>query len=139
MVFRPESFWFWARGDPFLNPRTKIWIQDLEIGLRLARGGFGRENGGWKNMVLWRNGFENGDWGKSRDPNGLYGTQEAFGKASFPQNPFLKMVFPTFPGFREIGEGSPWPPVDLLLALCGAHRGWWHGRRPIESIHSMVL
>ena len=26
----------------------------------------------------------------SRDPNGLYGTQEAFGQASFPQNPLKK-------------------------------------------------
>ena len=70
-------------------------------------------------MILWRNGFENGDYGISRDPNGLYGTQKVFGKASFPPNPLKKQVFPTFPGFREIWGGSPWPPVDLLLALCG--------------------
>ena len=106
-------------GDQILDPGTKIWIQDLEIGLLLARGGFGRENWGWKNMVLWRIGLENGDWGKSRDPNGLYGTQEAFGKASFPQNPVKNNVFPTFPGFREIWEIPPGPPVYLLLALCG--------------------
>ena len=83
MVFRRASFWL-------LVPGTKIWTQDLEIGLQPARGGFGKDIWGWKNTVLWRNGFENGDWGTSRDRNGLYGTQEAFGKASFPQNPLKK-------------------------------------------------
>ena len=83
----------WPQGlilgprSSFLDPRTKIWTWDLEIGLRLARGGFGGKNGGWTNTVLWRNGFEIGDGGVSRDQNGLYGTQEAFGKASFPPNP----------------------------------------------------
>ena len=55
---------------------------------RVARGGFRAQNGTRKNMVLWRNGFENGDYGIPRDPNGFCGTQEAFGKASFPPNTF---------------------------------------------------
>ena len=63
-------------------------------------------------MVSWKNGFGNGDYGISRDWNGLYGTQEAFGKASFPQNPFRKMASPIFFGFREIGEG-PLGPVCI--------------------------
>ena len=54
-----------------------------------------------------------------QDPNGLYGTQEAVGKASFPPKPIKKRVFPTFPGFGGFGGGPPWPPVDLLWALCG--------------------
>ena len=36
-------------------------------------------------MVLWRNGFEIGDYGIPRDPNGLYGAQEAFEQAGSPQ------------------------------------------------------
>ena len=86
---------------------------------RLARRGSGAQKRGPKNMVLPRNGFQIGDYGISRDPNGLYGTQEAFGKASFPPNPFKKWFPPTFPDFREFGEGPPVPPVYLLWALCG--------------------
>ena len=83
---------------------------------------FWGKNGGWENMVLRGNGFENGDGGVSRDPNGLYGTQEAFGKASFPQNPF-KTLFPsTFLNLGKFGECPPGPPVFPLLALCGPYR-----------------
>ena len=40
------------------------------------------------------------------------------GKPVFPQNPF-KNCFPRFfPIFGNLGR-SPWPPVDLLWALCG--------------------
>ena len=106
-------------GDPFLDPRTKIWTQDLKIGPGLARGGFWIQNAGWKNMVLRGNYFENGDYGISRDQNGLYGTQEAFGKASFPPNPFKKLFPSTFADFGKFGEGPPGHPVYLLLALCG--------------------
>ena len=70
-------------------------------------------------MVLRRNGFQIGDYGISRDPNGLYGTQEAFGKASFPPTPFKKWSPSTFPYFGEFGEGPPGPPVYPLWALCG--------------------
>ena len=61
--------------------------------------------------------------GVLRDPNGLYGTQEAFGRASFP---------PTLPenGYPRISPISGklgrvplyipyWPFVGCLLALCG--------------------
>ena len=97
-----------------IRPRVQIWGW---FGPRLARGASGAPKWGPKNMVLWRNGFENGDYGISRDPNEFYGTQEAFGNASFSPTPSKEMVFPTFPGFREIGGGSPWPPVYLLWAL----------------------
>ena len=76
---------------------------------RLARGGSGAPKWGLKNMVLWRNGFENGDYWISRDPNGFYGTQEAFGKASFPQNHFKNMFSRLFPVFGKLGEGPPGP------------------------------
>ena len=76
---------------------------------RLARGGSGPQKRGLKNMVLRRNGFQIGDYGISRDPNGLYGTH--FGKASFPQNPFKKWFPSTFPNFGKFGEGPPGPPV----------------------------
>ena len=46
--------------------------------------------GGLENMVLLGNGFQIGDLGIPRDPNGLYGTQEAFGRARFPPNPTRK-------------------------------------------------
>ena len=65
-----------------------MWTWDLEIGPGLGQGGFGTQNRGPKNMILLGNGFQIGDYGISRDQNGLYGTQEAFGKASFPPNPF---------------------------------------------------
>ena len=75
-------------------------------------------------MVLWRNGFEIGDQGISRDQNRLYGTQEAFGKASFPPTNFKKNDSPTFPYLGRLGEGplgSPVFPLDgSLLALGGA-------------------
>ena len=135
-------FEFWRRGSawflgahlfgfrsraPIFGPRN----QHLEIGPGLAWGGFGTKNGGWKNMVLRGNGFEIGDDGVSRDQNGSYGTQEAFGKASFPPTPFRKWFPSTFPYFGKFGEGPPGSPVDLLSSLCGSYRGWWHGRRPV--------
>ena len=101
-----------------------------------ARAGPGRfwdqKNGGPKNMVLRGDGFQIGDYGISRDPNGLYGTQEAFGKASFPQNP-LKRWFPsTFPNFGKFGEGPPgplWisygPFVGLYPIQLPINHPWW--------------
>ena len=85
------------------------WTQEFQIGPGLARGGFGIKNVGWENTVLWRNGFENGDGGVSRDQNGLYGTPEAFGKASFPPNPFKKWFPSTCPNFGKFGEGPTGP------------------------------
>ena len=75
-------------GDPFLDPGSKIWTRDFQIWPGLARGGFWTQNGGPKNMVLFGNGFEIWDCGISRDPNGLYGTQEVFGQAVFPPTRF---------------------------------------------------
>ena len=80
---------------------------------RLARGGSGAPKWGPKNMVLFGNGFEIGDCGISRDPNGLYGTQEAFGKASFPQPPFTKWFPSTFPNLGNLGR----VPLDLRVWL----------------------
>ena len=87
---------------------------------RLARGGSGAPKWGLKNMVLQRNGFQIGDYGISCDPNGLHGTQEAFGKASFPPTTFKKWFPSTFPNFGKFGEGPPGPPVYPLWALWGS-------------------
>ena len=84
-------------------------------------------------MILLGNGFEIGEYGISRDPNGLYGTQEAFGKASFPPNPFKKMFPSTFPYFGKFGEGPlsplciPYGPFVGLLGLgpWGPISPWW--------------
>ena len=84
-------------------------------------------------MFLRRNGFENGDWGKSRDPNGLYGTQEAFGKASFPQNQFKKLVFPTLPGFQEFWEGAPGPLCISYGPFVGPVRPYVCSEREINE------
>ena len=97
MVFRPASSFFFCPGDPFLDLGTKIWTRDLEIGPGLARGGFWNKHGGPKNMVLRGDGLQIGDYGISRDPNGLYGTQEAFGRAGLPQNPTRKLFLGDFP------------------------------------------
>ena len=61
---------------------------DPKSDTRLVQGDVLNKSGVPKNMVLLGNGFEIGDYGISRDQNGLYGTQEAFGKASFPSKPF---------------------------------------------------
>ena len=115
-------FLFFGLRDPFLDLGTKIWTQDFQIGPGLAWGGFGGKNGGWKNMVLLGNGFQIGDRGISRDQNGLYGTQEAFGCDGSPPNPPKKWFLPTFPYFGEIGEGPPGPlyiPYWPLVAPTG--------------------
>ena len=119
MVFRPACSLVFGPRDPFLDPRTKMLTQDFQIGPGLAWGGFGTKNGGPKNMVLRGDGFQIGDYGISRDPNGLCGTQEAFGKASFPPTPFNKLFPSPFPNFGELGKVPLSPPVYLLWALCG--------------------
>ena len=40
---------------------------------------------------------------------GLYGTQEAFGRAHFPPKPTRKWFPKDFPNFGKIGEGPPGP------------------------------
>ena len=80
---------------------------------RLARGGSGAQKWGPKNMVLQRNGFQIGDYGISRDPNGLYGTQEVFGQAGFPQNPLKNYSPRLFPILGNLGR----VPLDLRVWL----------------------
>ena len=140
MVFRCASFWFWVPGTHFWDPGTKIWTQDLEIGPGLARGGFGTQNGGWKNTVLRGNGFEHTDYGISRDQNGSYGTQEAFGKASFPPNPFYKCFPPTFSILENLGK-APWSPCISPMGPLWAYipiqlpinHPWWPLLLPSKS------
>ena len=102
------------------------WNHNLDLGFpNLARAGPGEvlggcwtQDGGPKNIVLFGNGFEMGDCGISRDRNGLYGTQEVFGRAGSPQPLPQKWFLPTFPYFGKFG-GRPLAPVYPLLALCG--------------------
>ena len=68
-----------------------------------------------KNLVLCRNGFHNPDFGKSRDPNGLYGVQDVFGRASFPPAPTKTF----FQGISLMLGAGPWSPVFPIFALCG--------------------
>ena len=76
-------------------------------------------------MVLFRNWSQNQDFGESRDPNGLYGVQEAFGRARFPPNPTKPQFLGNFLVLGGFGQG-PWPrPIGplwdnrALFALCG--------------------
>ena len=74
-------------------------------------------------MVLLGNGFHSGDYRDTRDPNGLYGTQEAFGRVHFPPTPTRKWFLKDFPNFGKIGEGPPGPlcisywPFEALAIL----------------------
>ena len=56
-------------------------------------------------MVLLRNGPRNPDFGESRDPNGLYGTQDLFGRARFPPNPTKPKFLVNFPVLGGFGQG----------------------------------
>ena len=104
-------------GYPRDLPLSRIcWVA------RLAPAGLGRFLG--PKMEPEKHGFVE-EWfrkwrlGDSPDPNGLYGTQEAFGRARFPPNPIRKWFPEDFPSFGKIGEG-PWaPPAHSLLALWG--------------------
>ena len=62
-------------------------------------------------MVLLGNGFQIGDYGISRNANGLYGIQEAFGCDGFPKNPPKKWFLPTFPYLGNLGK----PPCPLCI------------------------
>ena len=79
---------------------------------RLAPAGLGRFLG--PKMEPEKHGFVE-EWfrkwrlGDFPDPNGLYGTQEAFGRAHFPSNPTRKWFPKDFPNFGKIGEGPPGP------------------------------
>ena len=65
-------------------------------------------------MVLFGNGFEIWDYGIPRDPNGLCGTQEVFGRALFPPNLPKKYFLGNFLVFGGFGQG-PWAgPISPL-------------------------
>ena len=96
-----------------------------EAAARAKHQGFGTP----EKVVLLRNGPPNPDFGESRDPNGLYGVQEAFGRASFPPNPTKPQFLEDFLVLGDFGQG-PWAlPISPLwaywayLALCGP--AWW--------------
>ena len=98
-------------------PRSPNLVQFPKIGLpeaaaRAKHQGFGTP----EKMVLLRNGPPNPDFGESRDPNGLYGVQDVFGRARFPPNPTRPQFLSNFLVLGDFGQG-PWP---FLLALCGA-------------------
>ena len=67
-----------------------------------------------KNMILFRNGPPNPDFGESRDPTGLYGVQEVFGRARFPPNPTKPYFLGNFLVLGSFGQG-PWAgPIGPL-------------------------
>ena len=106
MVFRCACFWFWVPGTHFWTPEPKFGPRISKFGLGWpgeVSGGFWTQNGGPKNIVLFGNGFEIGDDGISRDPNGLYGTQEVFGRGGLPPNPTRKLFLGDFPNFGDLG------------------------------------
>ena len=63
-------------------------------------------------MVSFGKWFQNPEYGESRDPNGLYGILEAFGRAGLPQNPTNKLFLGDFPYFRDFGVG-PLAPLCI--------------------------
>ena len=103
MVFRCACFWFWVPGSHFWTPDPKFGPGISKLGPGWPGEVFGPKNGGPKNMVLFGNGFEMGDCGISHDPNGLYGTQEAFGRAGLPQNPTRKLFLGISPILGNLG------------------------------------
>ena len=67
-------------------------------------------------MVLLGDGPPNPDFGESRDPNGLYGVQEVFGRARFPPNPSRPQFLGNLLVLGNFGQG-PWPsPIGPLWA-----------------------
>ena len=93
-------------------------------------------------MVLLGKWFQNRDAGESRDPNGLYGLQDVFGRARFPPNPIRPQFLDNFLVLGDLGQG-PWAlpigPLWAYWALCGAY--WapcgasWH--RKVERLYSL--
>ena len=105
-------FWVLGLGDPFLDPGTNIWTRDLKIWPGLGPGHFwSQKKGTLENIVSLGEWFQNPEYGESRDPNGLYGTLEAFGRAGLPQNPTRKLFLGDFPYFWEFQVGP-------LASLC---------------------
>ena len=83
-----------------------------------AGGGARSPAGGLENLLLLSNCFQTWHCGIPRGPNGLYGTQEAFGQAGFAQTP-PENCFTMF--FLVSGKlrSAPGPPAHSLLVLCG--------------------
>ena len=98
---------FSARIFYVCGPRAKIgspWPKMLPWGPDLGPGWawelFGPKLGP-KNMKSWRDDLSNGWIGGPQRGNGLYGTQEAFGQAHFPQTPPGKNVVQGLPHSLE--------------------------------------
>ena len=62
-----------------------MWDPGAENLARAGPGTFSEQNGGPKNIVLWKNDFPGGHYGGPPEGNGLYGAQEAFGQVISPQ------------------------------------------------------
>ena len=93
----------------FLTPDPIFGALTPHLGPGRARGPLGAENGGPKNMILWK------DWSPMRFPgiccegNGLCGTQEPFGCTNFPPIPPRGGFYKDFPQIRK-SSGPPWAP-----------------------------
>ena len=101
-----------------MDPRIPNYDWNQKSGSRLRLRSFFEP----KNMVLWRNGFENGDPRISRDPNGLYGTQGRFldrPVSPHPPIPTRKWFQQEFPQFGKILGWPSGASVYSLLAICG--------------------
>ena len=81
--FGAQLLYFWPRG-PLPGPRIQFLARDPRSGSRLGLGDVLAKSGTPKNMVLFRNGHPNPEYGESRDPNGLYEVLEVFGRGGFP-------------------------------------------------------
>ena len=67
--------------------KTFIQEQSAQVTQMTLYAIFGPQIGAQKNLVLFWKWFHNPEYGESRDPNGLYGVLEAFGRAGLPPNP----------------------------------------------------
>ena len=76
-------------------------------------------------MVLFRKGPQNPDSRESRDPNGLYGVLDVFGRGGFPPKAIRIQFLGNFLGLGGFGQG----PGHPLLPLCGFH---------LRSVHAFL-
>ena len=101
------------------------------LGPRRPSPPFGAQNGGLKNMILWR------VWSPTRfdrifqEGNGFHGTQEPFGCANFPPNPSREGFYTDFAQIRK-SQGPPWP--SMVPAYC-PFVGQWPIQLPINPPH----
>ena len=85
--FFNTEVWYFRPWNPFLTP----WIPDLDPGgFCLGWGRVLSKKGVPENMILWWKWSPMRPCGDLYEGFGLYGTQEAFGQARFPPNPFKK-------------------------------------------------